>query len=77
MRCLEQYPQIELWDEDGMHPSLEGSYLAACIAYAVIFQESPVGCSYTAELDGETAAQLQEPGCRISCRITLHKHAIL
>lgn len=60
MRCLEQYPQIELWDEDGMHPSLEGSYLAGCIAYAVIFRESPAGCGYTAELDGETAAQLQE-----------------
>lgn len=60
MRCLEQYPQIELWNEDGMHPSLEGSYLAGCIAYAVIFRESPAGCSYTAELDGETAAQLQE-----------------
>lgn len=60
MRCLEQYPQIELWDEDGMHPSLEGSYLAGCIAYAVIFRESPAGCSYTAELDAETAAQLQE-----------------
>lgn len=60
MRCLEQYPQIELWDEDGMHPSLEGSYLAACIAYAVIFQESPAGCTYTAGLEGETPAILQE-----------------
>ncbi len=60
MRCLEQYPQIELWDEDGMHPSLEGSYLAACIAYAVIFQESPAGCTYTAGLEGETSAILQE-----------------
>ena len=59
MRCLEQYPQIELWGEDGMHPSLEGSYLAACTAYAVIFQESPEGCTYTAGLDSETAAQLQ------------------
>lgn len=60
MRCIEQYPGIGLWAEDGMHPSLEGSYLAACLAYAVIFQESPVGCSYTADLDAGTAAQLQE-----------------
>lgn len=59
MRCMEQYPQIELWAEDGMHPSLEGSYLASCVAYAVIFQESPEGCSYTADLDAETATQLQ------------------
>lgn len=60
MRCLEQNPQIELWGEDGMHPSLEGSYLAACTAYAVLFQESPEGCTYTADLDAETAAQLQK-----------------
>lgn len=60
MRSLEQYPQIELWAEDGMHSSPAGSYLAACTAYAVIFQESPAGCSYTADLDSETAAQLQE-----------------
>lgn len=59
MRCLEHYPQIELWNEDEMHPSLEGSYLTACIAYAVIFQESPAGCTYTAGLDSDTAAQLQ------------------
>ena len=59
MRCLEQYPQIELWVEDEMHPSLEGSYLASCVAYAVIFQESPEGCTYTADLDAVTAAQLQ------------------
>lgn len=60
MRCMEQYPGIGLWAEDGMHPSLEGSYLAACLAYAVIFQETPVGCSYTADIDAGTAAQLQE-----------------
>ena len=60
MRCMEQYPDIGLWAEDGMHPSLEGSYLAACLAYAVIFQETPVGCSYTADLDAGTAGKLQE-----------------
>lgn len=59
MRCLEQYPEIELWGEDGMHPSVAGSYLAACTAYAVFFQESPAGCSYTADLEPETAARLQ------------------
>jgi len=60
MRCMEQCPDIGLWAEDGMHPSLEGSYLAACLAYAVIFQETPVGCSYTADIDAGTAARLQE-----------------
>ena len=59
MRCLEQYPQIELWGEDGQHPTLEGTYLAACVTYVVIFRESPEGCTYTADLDDETAALLQ------------------
>lgn len=59
MRCLEEHPEIELWDEDGQHASVAGTYLAACTAYAVIFQESPEGFSYTAELDEETAKALQ------------------
>ncbi len=59
MRCLETYPDIELWDEDGQHPSPEGSYLAACTVYAVIFQESPENCSYTGDLDKELAQKLQ------------------
>lgn len=61
MRCIEHYPEIGLWDEeDGQHPSPEGTYLAACTAYAILFQESPAGCSYTAGLDNETAGKLQE-----------------
>ncbi len=59
MRCSELYPDIELWDPDGQHPSLEGSYLAACTIYAIIFQESPENCSYTSDLDQELALKLQ------------------
>lgn len=32
-----------LHDADGSHPTLSGSYLAACVFYAVLFAESPVG----------------------------------
>ena len=59
MRCAEQYPEIELWDEDEQHPSLAGTYLAACTAYALFFQESPEGCSFTSDLDADTALKLQ------------------
>lgn len=55
----EHYPTINLYSADGSHPSLEGSYLAACTFYAAIFRESPVGASYTAGLDVLTADQLQ------------------
>jgi hypothetical protein len=33
----------DLYDTDGSHPSLAGSYLAACVLFATLFGESPVG----------------------------------
>ena len=59
MRCAEAYPDIELWDPDKQHPSQAGSYLAACILYAVIYQESPENCPYISELDQDVALKLQ------------------
>lgn len=59
MRCAERYPEIELWDEDKSHPSPAGTYLAACVLYKVLYDQSPEGLSYTADLDGETASKLQ------------------
>lgn len=38
-------PNIELYQSDESHPSLEGSYLAACTFYASIFHKSPVGAA--------------------------------
>lgn len=59
MRCTALYPEIELWDKDGRHPSPEGTYLAACIIYTIVFQESPENCSYAAGLDEDVALKLQ------------------
>jgi hypothetical protein len=50
---------INLWQSDNSHPTLEGSYLSACVFYAKIFNESPVGISYTAGLDTSVALFLQ------------------
>jgi len=36
---------IDLYQSDESHPSLEGSYLAACTFYASIFHKSPVGAA--------------------------------
>ena len=55
----EEYPEINLWQDDGSHPNENGTYLAACVFYAVIFQESPEGLSYTAGIPAETAQTLQ------------------
>lgn len=37
----ENHPEIELYSSDESHPSLAGSYAAACSFYATIFKKSP------------------------------------
>lgn len=39
-RCTEMFPEINLYNKDKLHPSVEGSYLAACTIYESIFNES-------------------------------------
>jgi hypothetical protein len=53
------YPLIELYNPDESHPSLAGSYLAACVFYASIFRESAVGNTFISTLDSLTAFRLQ------------------
>lgn len=36
-------PDLNLYERDNLHPSLAGSYLAACTLYASLFDQSPVG----------------------------------
>ena len=42
-RLIELRPDLELYDEDGSHPSALGTYLAACVFYGVLTNESPIG----------------------------------
>lgn len=44
-RVLARYPELDLYDSDGFHPSPMGSYLAACVFYATIFGRSPEGAA--------------------------------
>jgi len=48
-----------LWDNDGSHPNPFGTYLAACVFYALFTGESPEGLAFTAQLPQETARLLQ------------------
>ena len=38
-----EQPELELYYQDGSHPSPAGSYLAACTLYAAIFHQTPAG----------------------------------
>jgi len=58
-RAIADRPGLELYQPDKRHPSLAGTYLAACTTYAAITGKSPVGNSYTAGLDAALAAFLQ------------------
>jgi hypothetical protein len=42
-RFLGKHDQPVLHDKDQSHPTLAGSYLAACVFLGVLFEESPVG----------------------------------
>jgi hypothetical protein len=52
-RFLAKHPEPVLHDKDQSHPALAGSYLAACVFYAVLFDDSPVGID--AEVKGLSA----------------------
>ncbi len=49
-----------LWQDDGSHPTEKGTYLAACVFYAVITKRSPEGLKYIGNLTIEDAAMLQK-----------------
>ena len=53
-------PSLELYQPDKRHPTLAGTYLAACTAYAAVYGKSPVGNAYNAGLSAPTARFLQE-----------------
>jgi hypothetical protein len=57
--ALRRNPRLELWASDGRHPGRAGSYLAACVLYAVLTGRDPTGSSFTGGLGEEEARLLQ------------------
>jgi hypothetical protein len=47
-----KYDEPVLYDRDQSHPTLAGSYLAACVFYSVLFRENPTGAQ--TEIEGLT-----------------------
>lgn len=52
-------PDIALTIADKRHPTLAGTYLAACTVLASLYKANPEGNTYTAGLDAATAKFLQ------------------
>jgi Domain of unknown function (DUF4886) len=59
-KSVQRRPELNLYAADKRHPSLAGTYLAACTLYASLFKKSPVDLKYTAGLDPASARLLQE-----------------
>jgi hypothetical protein len=57
--ALAKRRDLNLYAADKRHPSLLGTYLAAATVFAALRQQSPVGNSYTAGIDPDTARFLQ------------------
>lgn len=55
---------INLYDKDGSHPSVEGSYLAAYILYSRVFMANPKDLTYNGLLKDEDAVILKEAAYR-------------
>jgi hypothetical protein len=64
-QVYEERPDLNLIGWDTVHPSNAGSYLQACIYFATIFQESPVGLNYRQEVTAPNARYLQEVAAEV------------
>lgn len=53
------HPNIELYTADESHPSLAGSYAAACSFYATLFQKSPTQITFNAGLSNAVATAIK------------------
>lgn len=58
--ALKERPDLHLVVADLKHPTLAGTYLAACTFYAALHGETPVGGTYTAGLSDADARFLQQ-----------------
>ena len=61
-----------LYSADGSHPSLSGSYLAACVIYATLTGETPVGSNDSVSLSSSLKLELQQAAAATVFNETSH-----
>lgn len=61
-KARKTHPEINLYYHDGVHPSISGTYLAACVFFATLYNQSPVGGALPVDTDmtPATAKALQQ-----------------
>jgi len=55
----DNYPNTELYSADESHPSLAGSYAAACTFYSILFRKDPTGITFSSTLDSTDASSIR------------------
>lgn len=55
----ENHPTIDLYSPDGSHPSVRGSYAAACTFYAAMFREDPTQITFDFTLNAADALAIR------------------
>ena len=58
--ALRRQPTLDLWAGDGQHPARLGSYLAACVFYAMLSGREPAQSRFTAGIQPAQARLLQQ-----------------
>ena len=58
--ALRRQPSLDLWAGDGQHPGRLGSYLAACVFYAMLSGREPAQSRFTAGIQPAQARLLQQ-----------------
>jgi hypothetical protein len=59
-RVMVERPDLNLYESDGRHPNIHGTYLAVNVVYATLFDESPEGLTYRPKgISEDEAAFLQ------------------
>jgi hypothetical protein len=53
------FPTVELYNADESHPSIHGTYLAACTFYASIYHQSPIGAFIPSGISAQEASDIQ------------------
>lgn len=59
------HPEIELYQTDGSHPSMAGTYAAACSFYTMLFLRDPEAITYEAGLTDDEARIIRQTVRRV------------
>lgn len=66
--CIKDHPNINLYIKDLKHPNADGDYLAACVLYATITGDSPIGVASVKGVPDADAKVLQEIAAAVTTK---------